>query len=135
MTDNTTRNTISALFRQVGEGVDPSILATFFSEDVDWYIAGDTATVPWIGKKTGRAGVAEFYTQIRSQITSERFDVTDILTNGNHAVVTGQLASRVNSTGKLIETAFVFDITVQDGQIIRYHMLEDSFAVANAVRV
>ncbi len=133
MSDNTTRNTITSLFEQVGKGADTALLSTFFSEDVDWYIAGDTTTVPWIGKKTGRAGVAEFYEQIRAHITSERFEITDILTNGNHAVVTGNLASRVNSTGKLIETAFAFDITVNQGQITRYHMLEDSFAVANAL--
>jgi ketosteroid isomerase-like protein len=134
MSDNATQQAITHLFNQIGQDASPETIATCFSETIDWYIAGDTSIVPWIGKKTGRKGVAEFYAQIRTLITSESFEVTDILTNGNHAVVTGHLASRVNSTGKLIETAFAFDILVEDGLITRYHMLEDSFAVAQALQ-
>lgn len=58
------RATIEELFRRAGSGAPPEHIAELVSEDVDWYIAGDVATVPWIGRKHGRAGAADFYRQI-----------------------------------------------------------------------
>ena len=129
-----TREIIENLFATVGGGASPEQIATLFSEEVDWNIAGDVASVPWIGRKAGRAGVAEFYQQIREQLISERFEVHAILAEGERGVVLGQLASRARSTGKLMETAFAFDLTVRDGLIVRCHMLEDSYAVAQALQ-
>lgn len=59
--------------------------------------------------------------------------VSDILADGNRVIGLGELASRIRETGKLIETEFAFDFTVEDGQVIRFRMFEDSFAVAQAV--
>ncbi|WP_223300537.1 hypothetical protein [Pantoea sp. At-9b] len=47
-------------------------------------------------------------------------------------LVPGKLAPRVNNTGKLIETEFVFDFTVSDGLISRFRLFDDSFAVSQA---
>ncbi|MBN8754647.1 MULTISPECIES: nuclear transport factor 2 family protein [Variovorax] len=133
MSTEHTRGIVEQLFAKARTGADPDEIASLFDEKVDWLIAGDVATVPWIGRKTGRAGVATFYRQIRELLVSERFEVTGILVDGSRAVVLGSLASRVKRTGKLIETEFVFDMAVHDGLITRYHMLEDSFAVAQAL--
>jgi len=134
MSNRTTREVIENLFTTIAAGSDPDQIAMLYSEEVDWYIAGDLSTVPWIGRKVGRAGVAEFFQRIRTEIISERFEVQAILVEGERGVILGELASRVRKTGKLIETAFAFDATVRDGLIVRYHMLEDSHAVANAAR-
>ncbi|WP_219215338.1 nuclear transport factor 2 family protein [Variovorax boronicumulans] len=134
MSDTATRTLVQQLFAKVGQGARPEDIALLFSEEVDWFIAGDMAQVPWIGRKTGRAGVASFYQAIRDRLVSEHFELTDILADGPRAVALGRLASRVKSTGKLIETAFAFDVTVAGGLIARFHMLEDSFAVAQAMR-
>jgi ketosteroid isomerase-like protein len=47
-------------------------------------------------------------------------------------VIVGELASRVKSTGQTVETAFA--LTVSGGEITRFRMLEDSFAVSRAAR-
>jgi uncharacterized protein len=49
-------------------------------------------------------------------------------------VIVGELASRVKSTSKTVETAFAFVLTVSGGEITRFRMLEDSFAVSRAAR-
>lgn len=46
----------------------PQDISALFSEDVDWHVAGDVDAVSWIGRKTGRKGVAEFYQAIRDLI-------------------------------------------------------------------
>lgn len=126
------RDTIEEFFRRTGSTASVEEIAELVSEDVDWFVAGDLSVVPWIGQKIGKAGAAEFYSQIRSEITSERFELKDILSQGKRVVAIGELASRVNKTGKLIESEFVFDFIVENGLITRFRMFEDSFAVAQA---
>lgn len=128
-----TRAAVERYFELLRSGADPQTLAALFNENVDWIIAGDTARVSWIGRKVGRAGVASFFAELREKIESVRFDRHRLLVDGNRAVVLGELVSRVRPTGKLIETEFAFDFTVEDGLITRYRMFEDSVAVAAAV--
>jgi ketosteroid isomerase-like protein len=121
------------LFSKMGAGATPEDIASLFSEDVDWDIPGNVEIVPWIGKKIGRTGVADFNHQIRTLVESVRFEVSNFLVGGNRAVVLGALESRVISTGKLITTEFAYDLTIENGQIIRFRMFEDSFAVSEAL--
>jgi uncharacterized protein len=59
-----------------------------------------------------------------------------VLADEKHAVIFGELASRVNATGKLIESPFalILDVNAADGKIARFQMLEDTFAVSRAAR-
>lgn len=123
---------VEAFLRRTGSAENVAEIAELVSEDVDWFVAGDVDVVPWIGRKSGKSGAAEFYAQIREQIASERFEVKDILAKGSRVVVIGALASRVKRTGKLIESEFVFDFIVTNGLITRFRLFEDSFAVARA---
>ena len=61
-----------------------------------------------------------------------RLDIDDILASDTRAIILGSLASRVKQTGKVIETFFAIILTIADGQITRFQMLEDSFAVSRA---
>lgn len=110
-----------------------AIVADAFAEEVDWNIAGDTDTVPWIGERRGKTGVAEFFTDLRKDNDPQRFAIRKILADTDTVVVLGDLATRVKATGRLIETEFALDITVRDGLIVRYRLIEDSFAVHASV--
>jgi ketosteroid isomerase-like protein len=50
-------------------------------------------------------------------------------------VIVGELATRIEATGKIIESAIAIILTVFDGGISRFQMLEDSFAVSRAARL
>lgn len=119
-------------FKRIATAEDVNEIAQLVSEQVDWYVAGNLTTVPWIGRKHGRKGVAEFYTQIREQLTSERFEMKDRLVKDSRVMAVGELASRVKKTGRLIETEFVLDMIIDDGLITRFRMFEDSYAVSHA---
>jgi ketosteroid isomerase-like protein len=124
---------VSRLFQDIRSGTAPADLAKFLDEQPDWFIPGDVNHVPWIGRKVGRAGFQEFYRQLSEYIRSEKFEISDILVKANRVVVLGYLESRVKATDKLIASEFCFDILVQNGLVTRYHMFEDTFAVASAV--
>ena len=120
--------------RRMGSGADPAEIAKLFSENLEWEIAGDTGVLPWIGKKSGRAAVTDFVRDSRAIIERISFEVRDILANGERAVILGSLASKVKLTGETIKTEFAIVLTVANGEIVRFQMLEDSFAVSQAAR-
>jgi hypothetical protein len=62
------------------------------------------------------------------------FDVRDILATDDRAVVLGSLASKLKRTGKIMKTDFAIVLTVAKGEIVRFQMLEDSFAVSKVAR-
>jgi uncharacterized protein len=113
------------LLASIAAGDDPETIAEFFSADVKFEIVGDVGALPWIGRKTGRSAISDFMR-----------DVQGVLADEKHAVIFGELASRVNATGKLIESPFalILDVNAADGKITRFQMLEDTFAVSRAAR-
>jgi ketosteroid isomerase-like protein len=122
------------LLTGLGEGKEPAVIASLFGEDTVFEIPGDAGALPWIGRKTGREAVAGFIRDLRSLTEPVKFDVQDILANDARAVIVGELATRVKSTGIVIESAFAIILTVSGGEIARFQMLENSFAVSRAAR-
>ncbi|KGM30754.1 nuclear transport factor 2 family protein, partial [Inquilinus limosus] len=98
-----------------------------------WDIPGAVDRVPWIGRRNGRAGVADFVRALWQGIEPIRFDVTAVAAEGDRAFAAGALESRAKRTGRIMRSDFVIDVTVRDGLISRFRLLEDSFAVAEAV--
>ena len=122
------------LLTELGEGAEAEEVAKLFSPDVEFVIAGDVGALPWIGRKTGPAAVSDFVRDTRRLIKRERFDVHEILVSEDRAAIVGCFASRVNATGKIIESDFALVLGISNGEINRFSLLEDSFAVSCAAR-
>ena len=123
------------LLTGIGSGAEPDEIAALFSTDVLFEIPGDFDALPWIGRRTGRAAVSDFIRGTRLLLERVHFDVEGILANDDSAVIFGDLASKVNVTGRIIESPFALILRVSDGKIARFQMLEDSFAVSRAARL
>ena len=119
---------------RMGSGAEPTEIAKLFSETLDWEIAGDTGVLPWIGRKSGRAAITDFVRDSRAMIERISFEVHDILAGDNRAVILGSLASKLKRNGKVVTTDFAIVLTVANGEIVRFQMLEDSFAVSKMAR-
>ena len=119
---------------KLGDGAPPEEIAELFSADLDWNIPGDSGVLPWIGHKTGRGVVVDFVRDSRQMIERLGFEVHDVLASEERAIIFGELSFRSKSTGKTIEQAYAIVLTIKGDKIIRFLMLEDSFAVANAAR-
>ncbi|AXB43015.1 nuclear transport factor 2 family protein [Amycolatopsis albispora] len=128
-----TGEVLAELDRRMAE-YDPERIAALFAETVDWDIPGDTATVPWIGKRTTRAEVRDFFVELDRYLERNVYEVERTFVDGQHAVRTGHLRSRIRATDRWIETRFAIELTVTDGLITRYHLHEDSWHVADANR-
>jgi ketosteroid isomerase-like protein len=119
---------------RLGTGAGPDEIAAMFSENVVFEIPGDDGVLPWIGRKTGRSAISDFVKDSRAMVERIGFEVHDILAGDNRAVILGSLASKLKRTGKTIKTDFAIVLTVTNGEIVRFQMLEDSFALSQAAR-
>jgi ketosteroid isomerase-like protein len=108
-------------------------LAELFAEDVDWLIPGDQRVAPWVGRRSSRAEVAAFYRMLAANVEPLHASVDSFLVEGEVAVIVGDFASRMRATGKVVESLFSIAITVRNGLIARYRLLEDSHAVVVAL--
>jgi uncharacterized protein len=84
--------------------------------------------------KSGRSAFTDFVNESRAVIERITFEVHDILAGGDRPVILGSLASKLKRTGKIIKTDFAIVLSVANGEIVRFQMLEDSFAVSQAAR-
>ena len=134
MIQNDTLHLAQEFLCRMGSGAEPAEIAKLFSEHMEWNIAGDTGALPWIGQKSGRAAITDFVNDSRTMIERISFDVHDILAGDDRAVILGSLASKLKRTGKIIKTDFAIVLTIANAEIVRFQMLEDSFAVSQAAR-
>jgi uncharacterized protein len=131
-TTESTKKIVREFFERLGTGAEPDAIASLFSEDVDWKVPGNER-IPWIGTKTGRAGVADFVRNLRGATTPIGVNVRAIVAEEENAVALLELETRVNSTGKVIKTEAAFNFTVRENLIVRFRLFEDSYAVSQAV--
>lgn len=123
-----------AVLQGIASGQDPKDIASAFAEDLRFEIQGDVGALPWIGRTTGRQAIADFLRDQRTLTEPMAFEVEDILASDTRAVILGSLRSRIVATGKTTESQFALVLTIADGVIVRFQMLEDSYDVSRAAR-
>ena len=122
------------LLEGLGSGRAPEEIAAPFAADLSFEIQGDDGVLPWIGQKSGRSALVAFVRDIRAMTEPLTFDVEDILVSDNRAAIVGSLETRIKATGEVTATQFAIILTIADGTVSRFQMLEDSFDVSRAAR-
>ncbi|WP_242907639.1 nuclear transport factor 2 family protein [Actinomadura terrae] len=138
MSDTGTRAVVEELLRRIGEG-DPERIAAMYAEQGDWKLnwpenEHGRAATPWIRHRTGRADAAAHFRGIAEHHVPEEADtqVERVLVDGDDAVVLGEIRQTARATGRAYRARFALHLTVENGQITRHHVYEDSLAVAQA---
>lgn len=134
----TTRGVVEELLRRIGEG-DPERIAELYDEGADWRLSwpeeehGRAAT-PWIRHRSSRADAAAHYRELGDQHVPEEVAtvVEQVLVDGEHAVVLGEIRQTARPTGRAYRARFALHLTVRNGLVTRHHIYEDSLAVAQA---
>jgi ketosteroid isomerase-like protein len=118
----------------IAAGRDPADIAAPFAEDLSFEVQGDDGVMPWVGRKVGRQAMADFMRDLRDLTETLSFDVEDILASEARAVIVGSLRTRIKATGKITASQFALVLTITNGVVSRFQMLEDSFNLARAAR-
>ncbi|MDL9936879.1 nuclear transport factor 2 family protein [Gordonia sp. ABSL1-1] len=133
MSEHTTPATevVDSFFANFGAG-DTDALLDLFADDADFRVNG-ADTVPWSGTRSGRAEIGEFFDVLGKVLTPpELFEVTGRVADAGDVVVFARAVFGVRATGKTFDNAYALHFGVDDGRIVRYHMYEDSHAIAEA---
>ncbi|GGR22967.1 nuclear transport factor 2 family protein [Streptomyces netropsis] len=131
-TGDTTRATAQEFLTRTAAG-SPDHIAALFAEKVDWLVA-DNPTAPWIRPRSTREDVADHFRDLAACVTPAPtgHTIDPLVVDGTEAILTGCLAGTVRATGKSFRSPFAARLTVENGLITRYHVYEDSLAVAMA---
>ena len=108
-------------------------LVSLFSEHVDWYIPGDMERVKWLGRRSNRQSVQEFYELLWKNTEPVSATIDAIFFEDNKAVISGAFTTLMLQTGKSVDSLFFIQMTVEAGNITHYRLLEDSHAVSVAL--
>ena len=119
----------------MSSGRDPEQIAAMFAPDLVLEVPGDDGALPWIGRSTGREAMARFLRDQRALTEPGSFEVEDVLGSDARAVIVGHLKTRIKATDRVVAGSFAFILTIIDGLILRFQMLENSFAVSQAARI
>ncbi|WP_028921216.1 nuclear transport factor 2 family protein [Pseudonocardia acaciae] len=136
MPTNDTRAVVHELLNRMAGG-DPDHTAAMFADSVDWAVSwppGDHPTVPWIRPHRTPTEMADLFRELREYHVPERYRVSTptILVDGPDAVVLAEFEQTSRATGRSFTSMFALRLTVRDGQVTRYHVYEDSLAIARA---
>ena len=124
-----------SLLDRMASGAPPAQVAELASVTLVFEVQGDAGSLPWIGPaKHGRQALADFVNAQRELIQSDAFEVDDVLASEDRAVIVGYLASQLKANGKVMRTQFAIVLTISEGKITRFQMLEDSYGVSQAAR-
>ena len=107
-----------------------SALVDLFAENVDWFIPGNEALAPWLGRRSTRAEVQHFFELLWENTEPVSASIDHMFIDNEHAVITGEFSTRMLKTGKVVDSLFSIQMTVLENKIVRYRLLEDSYAVS-----
>ncbi|KIO78020.1 hypothetical protein TH53_06215 [Pedobacter lusitanus] len=134
--ENTAATTelIETYFRKLLVERDIKGIIDLYSDQVDFNIPGNTDVAPWVGRRKNKTEIAEFYDLLVQYLDHQSFIITNRFIQDNQAVITGNLASRVRSSDKVFKSDFSMQFTQENGLITHYLMLEDSYALVEAIK-
>lgn len=130
MPPETPAQTVLSLFPLLGAGKAEEA-AALFAPSVDFSIPHPPG-IPWVPEVASAQDMQTFFELLGTHVEGKSLDVSQVLSDGDDVVLFGRMVSEVRKTGRAIDTAFALHTTVQDGRITRYHLYEDTYAVAKA---
>ncbi|AQX13691.1 hypothetical protein BAX94_06065 [Elizabethkingia meningoseptica] len=130
--ENQTKQIVEEYYKNLKSGNFEAVIR-LFSENAEWRIPGNAEQAVWLKDRNGKDEICNFFKELYKNIESISFDITGEFYNAERAVVIGHLISRILSTGKLFNSYFTVQFTVEDRLITKYLMLEDSYALIEAL--
>lgn len=121
-----TRNIVNN-FYDIQFGRTEGNLEDLFAEEIDWDLPGNTEKFEWVGKRTKKNQVGEFFKLLYANVEPEKFEIDFIAVKGENATVVGELSSKILKYDKVFTTEFVVIFKVVNGKIVKFHLLEDGY--------
>ena len=105
-------------------------LTDLFCEKIDWYIPGDETKATWLGKRNSKQDVKDFYETLWNNTEPISANVDNIFVEDTNAIITGDFATKMLKTNRIVKSLFCIQITIENDLIVKFRLLEDSHAVS-----
>lgn len=112
---------------QIGE------LLNRYHDDAEW-IGPEIEFVPFSGAFHGKAGIAQFFTNLDASVHATHFQPTRFIAEGDCVMVTGRATWHAKPSGRSYDSPWVHVFTLRDGKVARFESYYDTAATANAFR-
>lgn len=127
---------VQKYFKAFSGGVLEDILACL-DEEVVWHVDGSVA-VPTIGLRKGKKQVTSWLSAFPNGFTPQQFAIDKLMADGEDVIAIGyfrhlaHLQNAQESERRFVGGGFTLHFKVRNGKITRYHIYEDSMALAHA---
>ncbi|MEM9070013.1 MAG: nuclear transport factor 2 family protein [Myxococcota bacterium] len=130
----TNLETAQAFYTRIASGDMEAFMATL-ADDIEAIAPGSRRHIPWAGTWRGKEGFGEMMTTLSENVDIEAYTPLRFVVDGSEGVlVVGHERLRTRETQRVVESAWVHEITVRDGVVTRFveHYDTDSLALALA---
>lgn len=104
-----------------------------FPEHTDWHVPGNKFLAPWLGTRTTRDQVREFFELLWHSTETVSATIDHIAVVENVVISSGSFATRMLKTQKVYKSLFFTEITIVEGLIVKYKLLEDTYGLVMAL--
>ena len=120
-------------FHDAGTSIQRLRESGLLAEDVEWWVAGPRAALPFAGTWRGPDGVAEFHRILGETMRYDRTELKEYIVDGDNvaAIFVGEGIAR--ATGKPFRSEIMRLYTFKDGKIVRVRNFYDTAAYVAAV--
>lgn len=109
------------------------MIMKLFPESLDWHVPGNDTIAPWLGYRNTHDEVREFFELLWKNTESVSAKINHIATDQNVVISSGSFETLMIKTGKILKSLFFTEITIVDGVITKYILLEDTFGLVKAL--
>ena len=109
---------------------DPSKVAPFLAEDVEWTVFGPVDLFPFFGQRRGKQAVLDTCAEITAYLELRGCDKESTLRDGDNAASLVKLSALHRRTGRTMSLRLAQFAHFRDGKLIRLQALFDSFDAA-----
>ena len=113
------------IYDAVGRG-DVTAILDRVTDDVDWSAEAASDAAPWHGPRTGKAGVASFFSDLASSIEISEFRPHSFAASQDHVHLLVDWTFRSIATGRQASMTMHHYWRIRDGKAERFRGSEDT---------
>jgi len=116
---------VQDIYRRYARG-DRESLYGALAPEVTWTSVGGTDLLPWAGTRHGRAGVAEYFTQLDAEADITGYDVEQVIVQGQWMAILAKVTVRYRRNGQEHRYPKADFLRVVDGMVVDFREFYDT---------
>ena len=123
---------VSQIYADFGLGNIPGILNVLSDEIV--FDTPGPSLLPWAGIWKGKNGVMDFFNQVGSSTSYQKFEPLDIIEEGDKVSETGRAEYTTIKTGKSGVSQWIMAWTLRNGKVEQVLNLWETYSIAETYK-